>query len=370
MEVFLVGGAVRDKLLSRPVKDHDFVVVGATVEDMLAKGFEQVGADFPVFLHPETKDEYALARIERKSGSGHTGFVTETDGVTLEDDLFRRDLTINAMAQDFAGNIIDPHGGMNDIRDRVLRHVSLAFAEDPLRVLRVARFMARFWFLGFTIANETMDLMKELVKNGELHHLTPERVWAETEKALKEPNPAAFFNVLNEVGALDVIFPEVGGRQIDILGEGSEVDVTGSPITRFAMLAMTLSPHDIERMTERTKIPNDFASVARVAEAIWHNIDMEFPQLIMGLFKMTDAFRRPDLFRNGLRAVMSVATWLPEDDILKMLDECLMVSGQQFVDAGFVGPEVGDQIENARLKIIANLILEMNKNELLQGSDA
>ena len=182
MQTFLVGGAVRDELLGRPVKDRDWVVVGSTPDEMIDAGFEQVGADFPVFLHPETKEEFALARQEEKTGPGYHGFETRFDpSVTLEDDLVRRDLTINAMARDADGNLIDPHHGIADLRAGILRHVSDAFAEDPLRVLRVARFAARY---NFDVAPETMELMKKLVASGELDHLTPERVWAELEKAV------------------------------------------------------------------------------------------------------------------------------------------------------------------------------------------
>ncbi|MDU3996771.1 MAG: multifunctional CCA addition/repair protein [Escherichia coli] len=210
MKIYLVGGAVRDALLGLPVKDRDWVVVGSTPQEMLDAGYQQVGRDFPVFLHPQTHEEYALARTERKSGSGYTGFTCyAAPDVTLEDDLKRRDLTINALAQDDNGEIIDPYNGLGDLQNRLLRHVSPAFGEDPLRVLRVARFAARYAHLGFRIADETLALMREMTHAGELEHLTPERVWKETESALTTRNPQVFFQVLRDCGALRVLFPEI-----------------------------------------------------------------------------------------------------------------------------------------------------------------
>ncbi|MDM1755429.1 multifunctional CCA addition/repair protein [Acinetobacter towneri] len=210
MQVYLVGGAVRDHLLGHPYHEKDYVVVGATPEQLLAQGFQPVGKDFPVFLHPETKDEYALARTERKSGHGYHGFEFHTDpSVTLEQDLIRRDLTINAMAMDKDGNVYDPYGGQQDLCNKVLRHVSNAFVEDPLRVLRIARFAARYHALGFVIAPETLLLMQELAESGELDALTPERVWKETSRALMEAHADVYFETLRACGALKVLFPEL-----------------------------------------------------------------------------------------------------------------------------------------------------------------
>jgi len=210
VKIYLVGGAVRDALLGLPVKDKDWVVVGATPQAMLDAGYQQVGRDFPVFLHPQSRQEYALARTERKSGVGYTGFICHADpDVTLEDDLQRRDLTINALAQDEQGHIVDAYGGKQDLQNRILRHVSPAFSEDPLRVLRVARFAARYAHLNFRIADETMALMTSMTDAGELEHLTPERVWKETENALTTRNPQVYFQVLRDCGALKVLFPEV-----------------------------------------------------------------------------------------------------------------------------------------------------------------
>lgn len=210
MQVYLVGGAVRDALLGRAVRERDYVVVGARPEELLAAGFRPVGADFPVFLHPETGHEYALARTERKRGRGYRGFVVDADpSVTLEDDLRRRDLTINAMAQAADGRLIDPYGGRRDLDARLLRHVSPAFAEDPVRILRVARFAARYAPLGFRVAPETLALMRAMVDSGEVDHLVPERVWAELRRALQEPRPSLFLRVLRACGALARIFPEL-----------------------------------------------------------------------------------------------------------------------------------------------------------------
>ena len=210
MRVYLVGGAVRDRLLGHPYHEKDYVVVGATPEQLIAQGYQPVGKDFPVFLHPKTKEEYALARTERKSGHGYHGFEFYTDpSVTLEDDLIRRDLTINAMAMDDDGTIYDPYHGQQDLADKILRHVSPAFAEDPLRVLRVARFAARYAQYGFTVADETLDLMRQLTESGELNALTPERIWKETSRALMEDHADVYFEVLRACGALKALFPEI-----------------------------------------------------------------------------------------------------------------------------------------------------------------
>ena len=210
MKTYLVGGAVRDRLLDYPVLERDWLVVGATPENLLAQGYKPVGKDFPVFLHPVTHEEYALARTERKTGHGYKGFaINAGPSVTLEDDLLRRDLTINAMVMDSKGNLFDPFGGRSDLQQRVLRHVSPAFSEDPVRVLRVARFAARYAHLGFKVADETLALMQQMAIDGEVDHLVAERVWSELNKALGEKTPEAFFHVLRDCGALKVIFPEI-----------------------------------------------------------------------------------------------------------------------------------------------------------------
>jgi tRNA nucleotidyltransferase (CCA-adding enzyme) len=210
MQIYLVGGAVRDKLLNREVSEKDWLITGATSQQLLAEGYQQVGADFPVFLHPQTKEEYALARKERKSGTGHTEFEFEFDpSVTLEEDLIRRDLTVNAMAMDENGRLFDPYGGQQDLKNRVLRHVSDAFIEDPLRVFRVARFAARYAHLGFSVAQHTQTLMQQIAQSGELASLSPERVWKETSRALLEPAPQVYFELLKNCDALEDWFPEL-----------------------------------------------------------------------------------------------------------------------------------------------------------------
>ncbi|EPF87747.1 multifunctional CCA protein [Acinetobacter gyllenbergii] len=210
MQVYLVGGAVRDHLLGHPYHEKDYVVVGATPEQLLAEGYQPVGKDFPVFLHPITKEEYALARTERKSGVGYHGFQFFTDTtVKLEEDLIRRDLTINAMAMNEAGTVYDPYGGQRDLEQRILRHVSDAFTEDPLRVLRVARFAARYAAYGFKIADETLQLMQDIAQSGELNALTPERVWKETSRALLEDHADVYFQTLRDCNALKILFPEI-----------------------------------------------------------------------------------------------------------------------------------------------------------------
>lgn len=332
MKIYLVGGAVRDSLLDLPITEKDWVVVGATPEQLLAQGYQQVGKDFPVFLHPVSHDEYALARTERKSGNGYTGFVCHTaPDVTLEQDLLRRDLTINAIAQTEQGELIDPFQGRRDLEKRVLRHVSDAFSEDPLRVLRVARFAARFASLGFQIAQETLTLMQNMTRNGELAYLTPERVWKETEKALGTRSPQVYFQVLRDCGALAVLFPEID----NLYGVPApakwhpEID-TGIHTLMTLEVAARLSPdidvrfatlcHDlgkgltppalwprhhghgpagvklVESLCQRLRIPNSIRDLAKlVAEYhdLIHTVQILQPKTLMKLFDAIDVWRKP-----------------------------------------------------------------------------
>ena len=305
MQVYLVGGAVRDQLLGREVSERDWVVVGATPGELERAGFIPVGRDFPVFLHPKTKEEHALARLERKVAPGYRGFTTEFSAdVKLEDDLRRRDLTINAMAQDGTGNIIDPYGGQRDLEARLLRHVSEAFAEDPVRILRVARFAARYAPLGFRVADETLALMRQMVADGEANALVAERVWTETEKALGEPCPDVFISVLRDCGALKVVYPEIdalfgvpqpekwhpeidtGIHQLMALREA--VKLGGGVAVRFAVLMHDLgkgvTPADklpshpghedagvalVEQLAARLRVPNHLRELA-VMTARYH----------------------------------------------------------------------------------------------------
>ncbi|MFP8965611.1 hypothetical protein ACKC9G_03410 [Pokkaliibacter sp. CJK22405] len=297
MKVYLVGGAVRDRLLQRPVKERDWVVVGETVESMLAQGFEQVGKDFPVFLHPQTHEEYALARTERKSGQGYTGFVCHASpDITLEEDLRRRDLTINAMAEDADGQIIDPYGGLADLESGTLRHVSEAFIEDPLRVLRVARFAARYHYLGFMVARETLALMQNLAGIGELEALVPERIWKETERVLMDRDAPVYFDVLALCGALPHLLsgleelPDLTRHDLNIAHE-LNLDLT----QRGALLL------------QAQKNEADWASALRMPTAIKQLADLlrdtveqleeaQSPAEQLSLIEKTDALRRPERF--------------------------------------------------------------------------
>lgn len=341
MRIYQVGGAVRDTLLGLPVKDRDWVVVGATPDMMLDLGYRQVGRDFPVFLHPRSNEEYALARTERKSGKGYTGFVVHAaPDVSLEQDLQRRDLTINAIALADDGSYIDPYGGRADIKARLLRHVSPAFAEDPLRVLRVARFAARFHHLGFQVADETLQLMRAIAAAGELQHLVPERVWQELEAALRTSAPQVFFSVLRDCQALPILFPELeqlygvpqpahfhpeidtGIHTLMVLEQAARL--TTDPVVRFAALVHDLGKgqtapelwpahkgHEeagaalIEALCLRLRIPNDYRDLGRLTSlyhtrchrALKHDADA-----LLQTLELTDALRRPERFEQFLLA--------------------------------------------------------------------
>jgi tRNA nucleotidyltransferase (CCA-adding enzyme) len=313
MKIYCVGGAVRDELLGLPVKDRDYVVVGATPEEMAQQGYKPVGRDFPVFLHPETHEEYALARTERKTARGYHGFeFRAAPDVTLEQDLARRDLTINAIARDADGRILDPHDGAADLKAGVLRHVSPAFAEDPVRILRVARFAARF---GFRIAPETMTLMRDMAQNGEADALVPERVWQELARGLMEARPSRMFEVLRECGALARVVPEV-----DALWDEPETTVAAlhaldataqagaSLPARFAALARLLEPLAVESLSTRLKVPSDCRDLAllaaRHANAIADAVELDAPTLLE-LFNAVDLWRRPERFADLMTAALA-----------------------------------------------------------------
>ena len=341
MQVYLVGGAVRDEQLGLPVKERDWCVVGATPAEMKTAGYRQVGKDFPVFLHPDTGEEYALARTERKTAAGYHGFDFHTDpGVTIEDDLGRRDLTINAIAQDTDGNLVDPYGGITDIRNRILRHVSDAFVEDPVRVLRVARFAARFAHLGFVIAPETAALMRQITADGEIDALVPDRVWKETETALLGRDSRVYFETLRECGALAVLFPEVD-RLFGVPQPKQwhpEVD-TGVHVMMVLDQAAKLSPdlevrfaalvHDlgkgttrkhalpshpgherrgvklIRRLAERLPVPNACRDLGILVSEYHTHCHRAFElraATILRMLEATDAFRRPRRFEQFLLA--------------------------------------------------------------------
>jgi len=397
---YLVGGAVRDALLKLPVKDKDWVVVGATPQEMLDAGYQQVGRDFPVFLHPTSHEEYALARTERKSGFGYTGFSCyAAPDVTLEQDLLRRDLTINAMAQDDDGTIIDPYNGLSDLRMRTLRHVSPAFNEDPLRVLRVARFAARYAHLSFRIADETMALMRDITAAGELEHLTPERVWKETENALASRNPQVYFMVLRECGALKVLFPE-----LDILfGVPApakwhpEID-TGIHVLMTLSMAAMLSPdldvrfatlcHDlgkgltpkhlwprhhghgpagvklVENLCARLKVPNELRDLAKlVAEYhdLIHTLPILKPQTIVKLFDAIDAWRKPQRIEQIAltseadvrgRTTFEATDYYQGRLLREAWKAAQQVTNKEVIDAGFSGPAIREELTRRRIAAV------------------
>ena len=291
MKVYVVGGAVRDELLGLAVQDRDFVVVGATPEEMVAAGFKPVGKDFPVFLHPQTHEEHALARTERKSGRGYKGFtVYSAADVTLEQDLARRDVTINAMAKAPDGALIDPFHGKKDLQDRVLRHVSDAFAEDPVRILRIARFAARF---AFRIADETMALMAAMVASGDTDHLVPERVWREFAKGLLEPHPALMFEALESCGLRAKLLPEI--RRLP-------KTFSGPLPLRFAVLCWPLQEAEVKALCDRLKVPNEERELALLACRCQNLLNPSQPGEFLNLFKRSDAFRRPERFAALLEA--------------------------------------------------------------------
>ncbi|GGM81527.1 MULTISPECIES: multifunctional CCA addition/repair protein [Shewanella] len=344
MKIYLVGGAVRDSLLNLPIKDKDYMVVGATPEQMQQLGYRQVGKDFPVFLHPKTQQEYALARTERKVGLGYGGFSCyASPDVTLEQDLLRRDLTINAIAQDEEGNLYDPYNGVADIQARQLRHVSTAFAEDPLRVLRVARFAARFHSLGFKIAKETMSLMQHMSQTEELTALTPERVWQEVDKSLGGPNTEIFFQVLRQCGALKILFPEIdalfgipqpekwhpeidtGLHTLMVLTQATLL--TQDKAVRFAALVhdlgKALSPKEhwpkhhghgqkglpiIKKLCERLRVPNEYRDLALLVSDQHQNVHQAFElraETIVKVFDKADFWRKPERLNQLLLACIA-----------------------------------------------------------------
>lgn len=341
MKIYLVGGAVRDELLDIPNTEKDWVVVGATVEEMLALDFKPVGKDFPVFLHPQTHEEYALARTERKTGRGYTQFAFHADPtVTLEEDLKRRDLTINAIAKTDTGELIDPYGGKKDIENRILRHVSDAFIEDPVRILRIARFTARFGYLGFVIHDDTLKLLRHMVQNGEVNALVAERVWQEFSQALSEKNPELFFQVLRNCGALRILFPEIDRLfgvpnpvkwhpEVDtgihtLLVLQAACRLSADPKVRFAALVHDIGkgltpwtdwPHhhgheekglgSVSALCKRYKVPSEYSALARLVSR-YHGLCYKALELkastLVKLLRKLDVQRKPERFEQFLLA--------------------------------------------------------------------
>ncbi len=392
-----MGGAVRDKLLNRNVSDKDWVVVGATIEEMLALGYQQVGKDFPVFLHPKTKEEYALARTERKTSQGYTGFTCYAEpDVTLEQDLLRRDLTINALAETSDGQIIDPFGGQADLANKVIRHVSDAFVEDPLRVLRVARFAARYHEYGFSVADETMKLMQTIAHSGELNHLTPERVWKEMEKALQEVSPAIFFEVLKECGALAIIFPELnclwgipnpekwhpeidtGVHTMMVLQQA--VKLSTDLDVRFAALCHDLgkgltpeqlwpSHHGHEKkglkpiaeVCERLRVPNQCKQLALLVSEYHCHTHKAFelkPETILKVFNAIDAWRKPQMLDKFLlcctadmrgRTGFEESAYPQASFLMQAFEASLTINVKDIIAEGHQGAAIKEQIKRQRI---------------------
>jgi len=404
MNTYLVGGAVRDRLLGRAVKDRDFVVVGATPDAMRAAGFQPVGRDFPVFLHPQTKEEHALARTERKSGRGYRGFVVDADAsVTLEDDLRRRDLTINAIAEDADGVLIDPFGGQRDLQARVLRHVSASFAEDPVRILRVARFAARYAPLGFRVAPETMQLMRQMVAAGEVEHLVPERVFQELRTALGEPRPGVFVRVLRACGALRVVLPEVdalygvpqriefhpefdAGVHLELALDAAARLAIGDARVGFAVLlhdlGKALTPREdlprhlahesrglppLHALCARLRVPSDWTSLADVVCREHLNVHRAAelrPGSMVDLIERLDGYRQPDRVDAITRACAAdklgrAGEAIDRFDyparglIARALAATLRVDARPFVALGLRGPEVGKAVREERCRLLA-----------------
>ncbi|BCD86241.1 multifunctional CCA protein [Pseudomonas solani] len=400
MQIYKVGGAVRDRLLGRPVTEVDWVVVGATAEEMLEQGFKPVGADFPVFLHPQSGEEYALARTERKSGRGYGGFTFfATPDVSLEEDLIRRDLTVNAIAEDEHGTLVDPYGGQRDLEQRILRHVSPAFAEDPLRVLRVARFAARYAPLGFSVATETIALMREIAESGELDALTAERSWKEISRALMEPRPDVFIQVLRDCGALQAWMPELdalfgvpqpehhhpevdsGLHVLAVLQQCAEHD---QPLAvRWACLLHDLgkgeTPEEewprhiaheqrglklIQQVNERCKAPRDCQELAMLVGEFHthaHRATELRASTLAELLARFDVYRRPQRFEEFIAACKMDARGrhgleqreYPQADYLRGAAEAARaVAVQPLLEKGYKGAELGEALRLERLKAL------------------
>lgn len=397
MQTYLVGGAVRDRLLGLAVRERDWVVLGATPQDMVDKGYRPVGRDFPVFLHPQSGEEYALARTERKSGSGYHGFTFHTGpDVTLEADLQRRDLTVNAIAESPDGRLVDPYGGQHDLQQRILRHVSPAFSEDPVRVLRLARFYARFKPMGFSVAKETMALLRHMVDNGEIDHLVSERVWAETLRSLSLPEPQHFFELLAQCGALEKLFPELNALfgvpqtpeyhpEIDcgvhtMLCLAQAARLKAPPVVRFAVLChdygKALTPqaelpshrgHEqaglkpVSACCERLGVPREFREIALLVTE-WHlhvHRAAELrPSTMLKLLEAADAFRRPQRLEHLLLACEADARGregyadceYPQPGIVRVaLSAAQKVDTQAIVAAGKRGPAIGEELRKQRI---------------------
>jgi tRNA nucleotidyltransferase (CCA-adding enzyme) len=396
MKTYLVGGAVRDQLLGLPVQERDWVVVGASPEELLGQHYRQVGRSFPVFLHPQTGEEYALARTERKSASGYYGFTCDFNPkVTIEEDLLRRDLTINAMAMDEHGQLIDPYHGQDDLNNRILRHVSGAFVEDPVRVLRVARFAASFHHLGFRLADDTRALMYTMVRAGELAHLVPERIWQEWEKSLLSENPEQFIIQLRACDALRILLPEVealfgvpnpviyhpeidsGVHTIEVLQRATQISC--DPIVRFAALMHDLGKgatdpkawpshhgHDlagialIRTLCHRLRIPNEYQILAMAVAKSHLKIGRVFElraTTIVKTLEQLDAFRRPTMFAKLLTACEADSNNPKLTQIWQeLLRVCTQVTAKELLQEGYSGPAIKEALHEKRVAVVNDLV--------------
>jgi len=365
MKIYLVGGAVRDALLNRTIKERDYVVIGATIAQMKQQGFTQVGKDFPVFLHPKTKDEHALARTEKKQGTGYTGFICDFNpNITLEEDLIRRDLTVNAIAQDDDGKIIDPYKGIEDLNNKILRHVSTAFSEDPLRVLRVARFAARYQHLGFTIADETIILMTNMVKSGELNALTPERVWMEFEKSLSDGNFFTFLKVLDSIKALTCISPSLCGLFSHTQSELLSQRLTNTKIESdilFSQLADFLSVQQVKQLICELKLPNQFKELLLLKSNYQVDLlkaDNLNAKEMLELFNKVDIWRRFDRFERLIQSMQSNEKFTQQKCVIldRSYKIAVSVTAKQFVAQGIKGPDIGKAIMAEKLLLLERFL--------------
>jgi tRNA nucleotidyltransferase (CCA-adding enzyme) len=360
MEIYLVGGAVRDQLLGLPVKERDWVVVGTSVEEMLNLGYIPVGKDFPVFLHPETHEEYALARTERKISKGYTGFKFYTDiSVTLEEDLRRRDLTINAIAKKSDGEIIDPYHGCEDLKNKILRHVSEAFAEDPVRILRLARFASRF--TDFKIHPETLELMRFMVASGEVNALVAERVWQELQRTLELPSPHRFFEILQECGALAVIFPEIDAHVSEAINRLRQATkFSCKSIVRFAALTKYLSLDAIKSLCLRVRIPSSYRELALLVVKYQEDFDRILyldAEGLLNLLEKLDAFRRAVRFVDFLTvndAACGQEQSFYSKRLMKAYNLTAEISPQPLIELGLQGEAIKIELHALRCEAIAN----------------
>lgn len=393
MEVYLVGGAVRDQLLGIKSQDHDWVVVGATPEQMLNQGYQPVGKDFPVFLHPTTHEEYALARTERKSGHGYHGFTCyAAPDVTLTEDLQRRDLTINAIAQNSQGELIDPFNGAGDLSQKCLRHVSPAFAEDPLRVLRVARFAARYHHLGFYIAEETLSLMCAMVNSGEVDHLVSERIWQEIIKATQTLSPWIFFTTLQQVGALKRILPELASlwQESNLPQQAlkaAKQQQLGEEIQLACALLLQVHPnkastsievdtaHNLtKQLLERLKAPNNIRQLNLLVNQFWAELmQLELSAKdLLNIFDRADAWRRGERFMMLLQCIKCIAGNIPHltleqvNEHIKAIHQqwqaALAIKPGPFLKQGLTGKALGAAIHEARLRAIRAIAKERSSD--------